>query len=147
MNCSLPASYVHGIFQARILEWIAFSKRSSQCRDWTRVSCIVGRCFTVWATRLNEFPDVNILKAIRGSHPSFNRYFKWSHICPTQFLLSPRHKDNQCRGLLTGTLTSATLSYVSGLVSHLLVTASMLFLCFTAAPRQEPRFRLWKFPV
>ena len=41
----------HGIFQARILEWVAisFSRRSSQPRDWTRV--IVGRCFTVWATR------------------------------------------------------------------------------------------------
>ena len=27
------------------------SRRSSQSRDWTRVSCIVGRCFTIWATR------------------------------------------------------------------------------------------------
>ena len=35
MDCSLPGSSVHGIFQARILEWgaIAFSKRSSQPRD------------------------------------------------------------------------------------------------------------------
>ena len=39
------------IFQARVLEWvaIAFSRGSSQPRDWTRVSHIVGRCFTVWA--------------------------------------------------------------------------------------------------
>ena len=38
--------------QARILEWVAisFSRRSSQPRDWTWVSHIVGRCFTVWAT-------------------------------------------------------------------------------------------------
>ena len=38
-----------GFFQARILEWVAisFSRRSSQPRDWTRVSHIVGRCFTV----------------------------------------------------------------------------------------------------
>ena len=36
-----------------ILEWVAvsFSRRSSGPRDWTRVSCIVGRRFTVWATR------------------------------------------------------------------------------------------------
>ena len=53
MACSLPGFSVHGIFQARILEWvtISFSRRSSQPRDWTRVSCIVGRRFTVWATR------------------------------------------------------------------------------------------------
>ena len=35
MDCSLPGSSVHGIFQARILEWVAisFSRRSSQPRD------------------------------------------------------------------------------------------------------------------
>ena len=53
MDCSLPGSSVHGIFQARILEWVAvsFSRRSSWPRDWTPVSWIVGRRFTVWATR------------------------------------------------------------------------------------------------
>ena len=53
MDCSLPGSTVHGVFQARILEWVAisFSRRSCRPRDWTRVSCIVRRCFTVWATR------------------------------------------------------------------------------------------------
>ena len=53
MDCSLPDSSIHGIFQARILEWVAisFSRRSSQPREWTQVSHIVGRCFTVWATR------------------------------------------------------------------------------------------------
>ena len=42
MNCSPPGSYVHGILQAGILEWvaIAFSKGSSRPRDWTQVSCI-----------------------------------------------------------------------------------------------------------
>ena len=53
MDCSLPGSSVHGILQARILEWIAipFSQGSSWPRDWTRVSCIAGRFFTIWATR------------------------------------------------------------------------------------------------
>ena len=53
MACSLPGFSVHGIFQASILEWvtISFSRRSSRPRDWTQVSHIVGRCFTVWATR------------------------------------------------------------------------------------------------
>ena len=49
-----PMDYtVHGILQARILEWVAFpfSRGSSQPRDWTQVSCITGRFFTSWATR------------------------------------------------------------------------------------------------
>ena len=45
MDCSLLGSSVRGFFQARILEWVAisFSRRSSQYRDWTQVSHIVGR--------------------------------------------------------------------------------------------------------
>ena len=43
----------HRILQARRLEWVAipFSRGSSQCRDWTWVSHIAGRFFTVWNTR------------------------------------------------------------------------------------------------
>ena len=42
-----------GIFQARILEWVAisFSRVSSRPRDQTWVSHIAGRIFTIWATR------------------------------------------------------------------------------------------------
>ena len=44
---------VHGILQARVLEWVAFpfSRGSSQPRDWTQVSPIAGGFFTSWATR------------------------------------------------------------------------------------------------
>ena len=50
---SPPGFSIHGIFQARVLEWVAisFSRRSSRPRDWTWVSCIAGRRFTLWATR------------------------------------------------------------------------------------------------
>ena len=53
IDCSLPDSSVHGIFQAIVLEWIAisFSRGSSQSRNRTRVSRIVDRHFTIWATR------------------------------------------------------------------------------------------------
>ena len=49
VGCSLPSSSVHGILQARILEWVAisFSRGSSQPRDRTRVSHIGGRCFNL----------------------------------------------------------------------------------------------------
>ena len=48
-----PGSSVHGVLQARILEWVAisFSRGSSQPREWTWVSYTVGRFFTIWATR------------------------------------------------------------------------------------------------
>ena len=47
MDYSLPGSFVHGIFQARILEWVAifFSNGSSQPKDQTQVSSIAGRFF------------------------------------------------------------------------------------------------------
>ena len=53
MDNSLSGSSVHGILQTRILEWIAlpFSRGSSQPRNRTWDSCIVGRFFTIWATR------------------------------------------------------------------------------------------------
>ena len=53
MDCSPPGSSIRGIFQARVLEWIAisFSRVSSWPRDGMRVSRIAGRRFTVWATR------------------------------------------------------------------------------------------------
>ena len=42
MNCSPPGSSAHGIFQARILEWVAisYSRGFSSPRDHTRISCI-----------------------------------------------------------------------------------------------------------
>ena len=53
MDYSLPGSSVHGILQARILEWVAilFSRGSSRPRYKTQVSHISGRFFTVRATR------------------------------------------------------------------------------------------------
>ena len=53
MDCSLSGSSLHGILQARVLEWVAisFSRGSSEPRDWTRVSRIPGRRFNLWATR------------------------------------------------------------------------------------------------
>ena len=51
--CSPMDSTIHGIHQARVLEWIdfPFSRGSSQLRDQTQVSRIAGKIFTSWATR------------------------------------------------------------------------------------------------
>ena len=53
MDCRLPASSVHRISQARIMEWVAisYSRGSSWPRDWTQVTCFAGRVFSIWATR------------------------------------------------------------------------------------------------
>ena len=53
MDCSPPGSSVHGILQARILEWVAisFSRESFWSRDHTQVSRIADRHFNLWATR------------------------------------------------------------------------------------------------
>ena len=57
MDYSLLGSSVCRIFEDRMLEWVAISIsiRSSQPRDRTQVSCIVGRRFTIWATREATF--------------------------------------------------------------------------------------------
>ena len=74
MDCSLPASS-HGIFQARVLERVAisFSRGSSPPRDQTQVSRIVGRRFTVWATK-------EVLKKVWGLHQFL--LFPFSCGCP-----------------------------------------------------------------
>ena len=52
-DCSLPGSSVHGVFQARVLDWVAIScsRGSSWPRDRTQVSSIADRRFTVRTTR------------------------------------------------------------------------------------------------
>ena len=57
MNCSLPGSSIHGILQARILEWVATpcSRGSSQPRDWTQVSWIAGRFFYCLRHREDQY--------------------------------------------------------------------------------------------
>ena len=66
MDCSFPGSSVHGIVQARMLEWeaIVFSRGSSWLRDWTWVSCIAGEFLTFWATV--NYAAINV-----GMHASF----------------------------------------------------------------------------
>ena len=71
MDCSLPGSSIHGIFQAIVLEWVAipFSRGSSWPRDWTLVSCIIDRRFNIWATRELLF-ILGLYKIKRFTKPS-----------------------------------------------------------------------------
>ena len=72
MDCSPPGSSIQGIFQAWILEWaaISFSRRSSQPRGWTHISCmswisrwIFYHC-TTWETPIFYLWNKNIIACI-----------------------------------------------------------------------------------
>ena len=58
---------VHGILQARILEWVvfSFSRGSSQPRDQTQVSWIAGRFFTSWTTSSVQFSHSVLSDSLR----------------------------------------------------------------------------------
>ena len=66
MDCGPPGSSVHGILQASIVKWgaVPFSRRSSQPRDWTQVSCIAGGFSTMWATR----EDLHVRQTLHFQH-------------------------------------------------------------------------------
>ena len=75
-----PMDYtVHGILQARILEWMAvpFSRGSSQPSNWTQVSCTAGGFFTSWATRgLMPFSDYTQFTLSCSIKPSYTSRLK-----------------------------------------------------------------------
>ena len=84
MDYSLPGSSIHGILQARVLEWVAFSfsRRSSRPRDWSWISHIVGRCFDIWATR--EAPSKRSHTFRRG-HTLFSGGWGGGQVLPLPF--------------------------------------------------------------
>ena len=68
-----PMDYtVHGILQARILQWVSFSlsRWSSQPRDQTQVSCIADRLFISWATREAQDTGVGSLSLLQLIFPT-----------------------------------------------------------------------------
>ena len=112
MDCSLPGFSIHGILQARVLEWVAisFSKGSSQPRDRTQVSHTAGRCCTIWATRealfQHEIFDIKFYSPqffIPSVHDAFCFWFQnATHFCllfcilaSTTFALVPDPSSHQ----------------------------------------------------
>ena len=101
MDCNQPGSFVHGIFQARILAWVAISssRASSWPTDWTYVSCIASRFFSIWATR--EAPltlNTNEIKHLKWrSISNHQKFCQKSVYCPPEsFVLynQTEHKKN-----------------------------------------------------
>ena len=80
MDCSPPDSSVHGILQARILEWVAnpSSRGTSWPRDQTQVSCIARRFFTIWAT-----PEIsNTMADLKYTHNTHKVRRAWCRLPP-----------------------------------------------------------------
>ena len=98
MNCSPPGSSVHGILQARILEWAAIpsSKGSSQPRDWTHVSCIACEFFTPEPPGKLS-PLLRLYVLVRPS-THCNLLFSFTH-SEVNLIQKHPHRHTKCLGL------------------------------------------------
>ena len=104
MDYSPLGSSVHGIFQARILEWvsISFSRGSSWPRDRTQVSCVAGRRFTNWATREAHLhaEGVTISHFAEGKTGPERKNFNRNSAAKT--ILEPKYPDRENQGIVRG---------------------------------------------
>ena len=84
VDCSPPGSPVHGILQARTLEWVVMpsSRRFSQPRDQTPVSWIAGKFFTDWDTRKAQNETTRNQNVSGKSFKSPRRY--GTHMSPSK---------------------------------------------------------------
>ena len=108
VDCSTLGSSVHGISQARILEWIAisFSRGSCQPRDQSHISCIsctAGGFLTDWATREANTPYSNVncshhviryIKDLLILQLEVGTFWPTSSNFPTPLPVSSNHKSD-----------------------------------------------------
>ena len=153
MDYSPPGSSVHGIFQAWILEWVAisFSRGSFGPRDRTQVSPVVGRRFTVWATReallaLRTRSKIEAQMIMRSPHPSILvscgyhknchefgsfKQQKFSHSSGGQYSISFPRPESRCwqdyvlPGISRGEFTPWSLPAVGNCQYSFAVTTSL----------------------
>ena len=95
--CDLVDYTVHGILQARILEWVPFpfSRESSQPRDRTQVSHIVGRFFTSWATQVKpKNTGVGSLSLLQEIFPT--QESNWGLLYCRQILYQLSYQGSPC---------------------------------------------------
>ena len=93
VDCSPPSSCVHGILQARILEWVAISssRGSSWPRDWTQVSYV--SCIGRWVLYRWAAEEALICKQAPALSPfstTTARPFYFTILCPSKYVKNPR---------------------------------------------------------
>ena len=84
MVCSLPVSSVHGILQARILEWVVMpsSRGSSQPKNWTQVTCIEANSLPTEPPGKPLLCTASLIKNIGNWSSLFNVYLVWTCYLP-----------------------------------------------------------------
>ena len=94
--CQAPLCSVHGIFQERILEWVAisFSRGSSRPKNWTWVSCSAGGFFTSWATR-GKCPRLPLHRVHQEGSPWKFSFLFWTDFWIKSFYFSQRKKSKR----------------------------------------------------
>ena len=98
MDCSLSGSSVHGIFQARVLEWIAisFSRGSSRPRNRTQVSRIAGRHFYRLSQVLNKETQRQVQYYYNFKVVMNVKDIVKKKICNKHCIIVSTEKDAQC---------------------------------------------------
>ena len=124
MDCSLPSSSVHRIFQARILKWVAisFSRGYSWSRDWTWVSCTAGRFFTNWAKGIIFFSLIltnkeKISMKLRNLPKETQLWMMW--VSTNFYLFHTAPSVEKTRFLLSGRFQSITFKCDSLYILHI----------------------------
>ena len=130
MDYSPSGSSVHGIFQERILEWVAisFSRVSSQPRDRNQVSCIAGGCFNLWATR--EAPSKSSLFIL---FMGFSRQEYWSGLpfpSPVDHVLSEFSTMTRPSWVALNNMAHSFIE-LDKAVAHMIRLVSFLWLWFS----------------
>ena len=117
MDCSLPGFSVHGISQARILEWVAisFSRGSSQPRDRTQVSCIAGRCFTLCTTSEAKY-RIHTLSKRKDTHIKSHakKQKQKQKTFRLKYVKQNKTSDKNCKSKFLQTETECTLKTSKG---------------------------------
>ena len=120
MNCSPPGFSVHGIFQARILEWVTipFSRRSPWLRDWTHVSCIsyLGRRILYHCTTCIRNQTIQVILFGWGLVGKNNGY----HV---HLVVQRKVEFLQDAKRMPSVLTSFRLAYIPGNCLNFFVTS------------------------
>ena len=143
MYYSIPGSFVHGIFQARVLEWaaISFSRGSSLSSDQAWVSCIVGRCFTTWASR-EVLGRIRRYEQLTGTVSLLSLLF-----CHKVMSNSATPWTVACQAPLSSTISQSLLKFMfieSLMLSNHLILCHPFF-CLQSFPASDSFSMSWLF--
>ena len=151
MDCTLPGSSVHGIFQARIPEWvtISYSRTSSQPRDWTWDSCIscIGRLIlyhcTSWETLVFFQPDLLRCNLYTGQITLSSCISSVQSLSRVRLFATPWIAARQASLSITNSRSSLGLTSIESVMpsSHLILCHPLLLL--PPVPSQHQSLFQW----